>query len=156
VALGLAGAFFCAAVSLLACATFVLLQRLPIAKEHTMLQHKTSIGLLIVWVGFVGFVIWLDWLGGIAYILAGFPVWFGRSVFFLVVIVLLLALSAVLLSKHMAWLQRDLLTIGMVWLLVLPFIPWKPEKVLIIEYFAYAGHEQDASPGDYEHVPRYQ
>jgi hypothetical protein len=97
-----------------------------------MERHKSISGGLIGWLCFVGFVTWLDWLGLIPYFIVGF----GRFAFFLIVIVLLFALGAVLRSAHMARLQRAILVLSILWLLVLPFIPWKTEKALIIGYLA--------------------
>jgi len=90
--------------------------------------------ILIPWLCFVGFVTWFDWLGGFAYFFISIGVGFSRIMFFLTLIILLVAFRAVLRSAHMAHLQRDLLVLGLVWLVVLPFIPWKAEKALIMEY----------------------
>jgi hypothetical protein len=38
-------------------------------------------------------------------------------------------------ASHIARLQRTVVAIGIVWLLVLPFIPWRTDKVLVLQYF---------------------
>jgi hypothetical protein len=91
-------------------------------------------GWLIGWVCFVGFVTWLDWWGAIPYIFVSFGVGFSRIMFFLIPILLLVALRVVLHSADIARLQRTVLVLGILGLLILPFIPWKAEKALIIEY----------------------
>ncbi len=99
-----------------------------------MLRRTEGMGLLTVWIVFIGLVTGLDWLGLFSSFFAALPLWLGRGAFFLVVVVLLVGLRVVLRSAHRAQIQRTALALGIAWLLVLPFIPWTAEKTLIIRY----------------------
>jgi hypothetical protein len=93
-----------------------------------------AVDLMIGYACFLACVTWLDWVGLIPFMFVLFGVWFSRIMFFLILILLLVALRAVLRSAHMARLRRAVLVLGILWLLVLPFIPWKAEKVLLTGY----------------------
>jgi hypothetical protein len=98
-----------------------------------MLRRTAEAGFLITWVGFVALVTWLDWLGLFFFAFAFFPVWIGKGLVFLMVVLLLLELLAVLGSEEISRLRRVMLAFGILWLLVLPSIRWTPNKAMIID-----------------------
>jgi hypothetical protein len=98
-----------------------------------MQEDKTSNDLPIGWVAFLAIVTWLDWLGVFAFVVGSSSLVVSRGMFFVVVVLLLIWLRAVLGSDTVSQVQRIALALGIVWLLVLPCIPWDPQKSLIMD-----------------------
>jgi hypothetical protein len=96
-----------------------------------MEQHKIISGELIGWLCFVGFMTWLDWLGFFTMLIALFGVRASQVIYLGVALILLCGIVAVFRTKDYSRFLRALLALGLVWLLVLPFIPWRDEKVMI-------------------------
>jgi hypothetical protein len=110
-----------------------MLRRATSADGRIGWTFSLATGLLIVWACFLAFVTWLDWLGVLTFLVAILPLWLSQGMYFLLVIVLLIWLRAVLGSAHRSRLARSVLALSIVWLLVLPFIPWTSEKALLIQ-----------------------
>jgi hypothetical protein len=96
-------------------------------------KHLGAFLTIILLLCFVGFVTWLDWVGlfAIAFGNAGLVV--GQSMVFIMVIGLLIALGAVLRSAESPRYKRWIVALSIVWLLILPCIPWDSQKALIMD-----------------------
>jgi hypothetical protein len=81
-----------------------------------MQQDRISIGKLIAWICFVGFVTWLDWVG----VLIGFSSRLSLAARLIIyAVVAICAAFAVLRTLRNAPIQRTILALSLVWLLVL-------------------------------------
>jgi hypothetical protein len=92
-----------------------------------MEQDKIISGGLIGWLCFVGFVTRLDWLGFLILFSSGLSL-AARLIIYAVVAIC--AAVAVLRMLRNAPIQRTILALSLVWLLVLPYIPWDETKVM--------------------------
>lgn len=99
-----------------------------------MLRRILPADVPLIWIGFTIVVTWLDWVGLISYFFAAFPLVLSRIAFLVLVVLLLVGLCAVLRATHTMQILRMMLALSIVWLLVLPFIPWTPQKALITRY----------------------
>jgi hypothetical protein len=86
--------------------------------------------LLTIWVGLVGFITWLD-RGGLYILYGSLPSWLTQGIYFLLVVVLLLWLRAVLGSDYLSRFHRGVLAFCIIWMMILPLIPWTSEKALM-------------------------
>jgi hypothetical protein len=92
-----------------------------------MEQDRISIGMLIGWLCFVGFLTSLDWLGFLMLFSSRLSL-AARLIIYAVVAIC--AAFAVLRTLRNAPIQRTILALSLVWLLVLPYIPWDDTKVM--------------------------
>ena len=90
-----------------------------------------AVDLMIGYACFLACVTWLDWLGFFSMLIALFGVRASQVIYLGMVIILLYRVVAVLKTKRYSRFRRAVLAISLVWLLVLPFIPWSDEKVMI-------------------------
>jgi hypothetical protein len=98
-----------------------------------MEQRDPTTFLLICWLFFLGFVTWLD--------LLGFPLMLVMTHLGLVAIhflyvgmasVVFWQIATAITTRHYSRLQRSVLILSLIWLLVLPLIPWDATKSLLI------------------------
>ena len=86
---------------------------------------------LIILPCFLVIVTWLDWLGFFSMLIAGFGVVTSQIIYLGLALLMICIAVAILKTKRYSAMQRAVLILGLVWLLVLPFIPWSDEKVMI-------------------------
>jgi apolipoprotein N-acyltransferase len=98
------------------------------AKERAMEQHKTISSGLISWLCFVVFLTWVDWIGFLSMVSSRFTLAARVAIYLFVA---LCAAVAVLRAFRFCSIQRTISALSLIWLLVLPFVPWDETKVMV-------------------------